>query len=209
MAICGGCVTVDASNAPRRPISAEFAASGVDEIRLKLYAGSLTIVQAGTGNVSIEGDIKMHGWAGGKSAENLERMAFETSLDDGRLTIELPRRRQRYEARLTIAVPRDAALDVDLRYGEVHAELATLQSARIHLNAGEVDLRLPASSSADINARAAVGEVSIHGFDAIDGPAKRKKLVGARYSGDIGDGDRGERIDLKVTAGSIDIRGTD
>lgn len=207
-----GCVTVpmDEKHTARRTVSERFPAADAEKVRLKVYAGSLHVIQADTEDVTIEGEVTMRGARAEAVQRDSESLHFDTAYaDDGHLMIKLPKPGRRYEADLVVTVPRDVALEIDLRYGNLVARLDAPQSTKIRLRAGDMNVRLPSDTAAHVVARATVGDVSVHGFEVREGRAKRKLLVGARYHGELGEDDPAGDLDLKVTTGSIDIRGTE
>lgn len=215
LATCvSGCITTEdwSEHLRHRVISRSIPAEGVELVYLKIYRGTIRIVQAEQESVTLEGEIRMSGASIAAVQRDLDAFRIDSDvLDHDVLRVQLRRPGRRYEADLTITVPTRMALDVDLRYGTLVADLHAPQQTTIHVNAGEVVINIPRATVAHLDARATIGEVSLHGFDAFNGDAPRKKLIGARYHGELGFGNAQESIDidLKVTAGSIDIRATD
>ena len=60
-------------------------------------------------------------------------------------------------------VPEGIDLDVSPGVGELTAEIEMPASARFDLGIGELDIEIPEDTAAQVNASAAIGEVSVKG----------------------------------------------
>lgn len=231
--LLGGCISYHEEYRIERDIAKTFRTDDLKLLEVDLVAGELLILQGGAGVVRVDGTIRVRG----RSAERLEEYVDSLELEEMgngeyrlglrsprshlRYDIELgigegrrygrrgPRARYRFENDLTITVPPSADLDVRLKYGTVGADMVLPRSARFRMRAGEVKIRLPSDASARVSLRAKVGDVSMGGFERMEGSVHRKALVGARYTGRIGDAAEADdrSLELSVGAGEVSVRG--
>lgn len=205
-----GCVSSSHQETHKRMISQVFETRGAQGIDLEVYAGEVRLQQSDEQVVRIEGEVRMRG----RDIKALDKYLAELKAEaeyGKRLKISVPRPgiNRHYTAKLDVTVPKDLNLNISLRYGSLKADIELPMETKMQMKAGDIDVDLPEDTVVDTHARAKIGAVKIAGFSTMDGASERRRVVGARYDGQIGDSSvqTGKRLDLTVTAGEVEIRG--
>ena len=173
--------------------------------------GELHIENGPDGVIEIEGAIaiKSH------NRERMERALAELELEIEEnakiISITLPESGygKDYEIDLTIRVPRDLELYIEMNVGELTADIEVPAKAHFDLDVGELAIELPSGTAARVNASVSIGDVEVSGFDDRSGESKRKHLLGARFQGTLGDAEMADahRLTAQVHVGEVSLEG--
>ena len=183
---------------------------GADKIRIRFSVGELEIVHGPDEVIEIEGTItiKSH------NRRRIERLLEDLELDietGDTISITLPSSGmgKNYRIELTVRVPRGIDLDVELKVGELKAEIEMPVSARFDVNVGELAIRMPRSTATEVRASVSIGEVEVEGFDEHSTSSRRRHLLGASYEGVIGENEAAaeRRLTAKVNVGEVSLKG--
>ena len=194
----------------KKEVDESIPLDGADKINISFSVGELEIVHGPDDTIEIEGKIiiKSH------NRRRIERLLEELELDietGDTISITLPSSGmgKNYRIELTVRVPRGIDLDVELKVGELKAEIEMPTSARFDLNVGELEIRMPRSTAAEVHASVSIGEVEVEGFDEHSTSSRRRHLLGASYEGAIGGNEAAteRRLTAEVNIGEVSLKG--
>ena len=194
----------------KKEVDESIPLDGADKINISFSVGELEIVHGPDDTIEIEGKItiKSH------NRRRIERLLEELELDietGDTISITLPKSGmgKKYRIELTVRVPRGIDLDVGLKVGVLKAEIEMPASARFEVNVGELAIRMPRSTSAEVYASVSIGEVEVEGFDEHGASSRRRHLLGASYEGAIGEDEAAteRRLRAEVNIGEVSVKG--
>ncbi|MCH8203664.1 MAG: hypothetical protein IID09_00780 [Candidatus Hydrogenedentes bacterium] len=194
----------------KKEVDESIPLDGADKINISFSVGELEIVHGPDDTIEIEGKItiKSH------NRRRIERLLEELELDietGDTISITLPKSGmgKNYGIELTVRVPRGVDLDVGLKVGVLKAEIEMPASARFEVNVGELAIRMPRSTSAEVYASVSIGEVEVEGFDEHGASSRRRHLLGASYEGAIGENEAAteRRLRAEVNIGEVSVKG--
>lgn len=188
-----------------RTISRDLQVQQIQEVRIDFPHGELEIESGEPGRVEVRllADCER---GGDRCRDRLERLAVESRSTQDALEIRIegvPRHSSKgLRLRLRIRVPAEQRVDVDMGAGELRVtDLG--RDLRVHLGAGEIEIRLPESAVGVVDLEAGVGETSlrVRGRE-VDG--ERRHLVGGSLHWDEGPGEA--HVEAEVGAGEVQVR---
>ena len=160
--------------------------------------------------IEVEGTvaIKRH------KRERLERALAKLELkveagDTISLSLPMSDNGKDYKIDLTVRVPRDLDLAVEMNVGKLNLDIEAPSRARVDLNIGELTVVMPRNTAAQIDARVNIGDLDVRGFDHKSRAWNEKRLLGAKFEGTLGDVDmaKAHQFNAKVNIGEVSIVG--
>ncbi len=194
----------------KKEVDESIPLDGADKINISFSVGELEIVHGPNDTIEIEGKITIKSHNRRRIERLLENLELDIETGDT-ISITLPKSGmgKNYRIELTIRVPRGVDLDVELKVGELKAEIEMPASARFDVNVGELEIQMPRSTAAEVHATVSIGEVEVEGFDEHSATSRRRHLLGASYRGAIGENEAAteRRLTAEVNIGEVSLKG--
>lgn len=202
--VLSGCVT-QASDAPKVPVAgpsnlvAEVPASGT--VELHLPSGEALIIADDVDYVEVAMNIRCPANSS-RCRDRAAKTRLFVSDDDQRMLFGVTNAPgNSAEIELEVRVPRDRALNVRMKYGDLKIE-GVENSVAVRMTAGAIELDVPEQSVGRVDLGATFGDASLSTQTAYQ-DGRRPTLVGSKVQWDEGVG--AHAVQARVRFGDIQL----